>query len=275
MPYLSVNDAKIFYEDHGSGSGTIVFAHGLMFSSRMFEAQIEALKNRYRCIAFDFRSHGKSPASDRGYSMVELTEDATEFIKALDCGPCHFVGLSMGSYVGLRLAIKNPELLKSLTLLGASADRQPKFTALLFRWMNSTASRGPRFRKGVINIIIALMFSKKFRNDPMRAKDKESWQKEMIANYNFKAVKAVVDRTSVYDALKSISIPTLVITGEMDTINPPALGERIHSAIKGAGLKQIPDSGHIATIEEPEAVNNAIAEFLYICPSSTKLGINY
>jgi pimeloyl-ACP methyl ester carboxylesterase len=55
MPITEANGAKLYYEDNGTGPQTIVFSHSLLFSCRMFDAQVEALKNRYRCVAFDFR----------------------------------------------------------------------------------------------------------------------------------------------------------------------------------------------------------------------------
>ena len=58
MPRIMLNGAAIYYEEHGSGDETIVFAHGLLWSGQMYEAQVAALKDRYRCITFDFRGQG-------------------------------------------------------------------------------------------------------------------------------------------------------------------------------------------------------------------------
>lgn len=66
MPRLSVNGATIYYEEHGTGPETIVFAHGLLWSGRMFDHQVNALKDRYRCIAFDFRGQGQSEVTASG-----------------------------------------------------------------------------------------------------------------------------------------------------------------------------------------------------------------
>ena len=117
MPRLMVNGAAIHYEDTGSGDDTIVFAHGLLWSGRMYEAQVAALKGRYRCITFDFRGQGNSEATADGYDMDTLAQDALALIKTLVGKPVHFVGLSMGGFVGMRLAIHHPEWLKYLSLL--------------------------------------------------------------------------------------------------------------------------------------------------------------
>ena len=60
MPIIRVNGAALYYEEHGTGPETVVFAHGLLWSCRMFDAQVALLKDRYRCVAFDFRGQGQS-----------------------------------------------------------------------------------------------------------------------------------------------------------------------------------------------------------------------
>ena len=128
MPTLRLNGAEIYYEDHGAGAETIVFAHGLLWSGRMFDDQVRALKDRYRCITFDFRGQGQSEVTPSGYDMDTLSEDAAALIETLGCAPCHFLGLSMGGFIGQRLALHHAHLIKSLMLLETSADPEPEET---------------------------------------------------------------------------------------------------------------------------------------------------
>ena len=88
MPRLCVNGATIHYEEHGTGPETIVFAHGLLWSVRMFDRQVDALKDRYRCITFDFRGQGQSEVTATGYDMDTLAADAAALIESLRCAPC-------------------------------------------------------------------------------------------------------------------------------------------------------------------------------------------
>jgi 3-oxoadipate enol-lactonase len=125
MPIIRVNGAALYYEEHGAGPETIVLAHGLLWSCRMFDAQVALLKEHYRCVAFDFRGQGQSEVTRSGYDMETLYEDAVALIEQLGCAPCHFLGLSMGGFIGLRLAARHPELLRSLILLETSADPEP------------------------------------------------------------------------------------------------------------------------------------------------------
>jgi hypothetical protein len=89
MPTLDVNGARIHWEERGAGSDTVVFSHGLLFSGRMFDAQVEALADRYRCVTFDHRGQGGSGVTASGYDMDTLAADAAALIEALGCAPCH------------------------------------------------------------------------------------------------------------------------------------------------------------------------------------------
>src|SRR5215470_17977675 len=136
MPKIRVNGAELYYEDTGGQSkGTIIFAHGFLFSCRMFDGQVGALKDRYRCIAYDFRGQGQSEVTADGYDMETLYEDATALIEALNAAPCHFVGLSMGGFIGLRLAARRPALIRSLTLMNTGARREPWPSRLRFSFL--------------------------------------------------------------------------------------------------------------------------------------------
>ena len=87
MPIIRVNEAALDHEEHGTGSETIVFAHGLLWSCRMFDAQVAQFKEHYRCVAFDFRGQGQSEVTRSGYDMETLYEDAIALIEQLECTP--------------------------------------------------------------------------------------------------------------------------------------------------------------------------------------------
>ncbi|MBA2285964.1 MAG: alpha/beta fold hydrolase [Ktedonobacteraceae bacterium] len=263
MPTIRVNGATLYYEEQGTGSETIVFAHGLLWSHRMFDKQIAVLKDRYRCVAFDFRGQGQSEVTQDGYDMETLAEDAAALIEGLNYAPCHFLGLSMGGFIGMRLAARRPELLKSLLLLETSADPEPaenipkyKQLGLVARWLSLRLVAGQAMQ---------VMFGQKFLNDPARAAENAEWRQHMIANHKVgitRALNGVITRRAIYDEISKISVPTLIIVGDQDVATVPAKAERMHAAIPGSKLVVIPGAGHTSTVEEPAAVNAAITEFL-------------
>lgn len=263
MPTIKINGVEIYYEEHGSGDETIIFSHGLLMSGEMFTAQVDAFKDRYRCIVYDHRGQGKTPVAKDGYDMDTLTEDAAALIEKLNCAPCHFVGLSMGGFVGMRLAIRRPELLKSLMLMETSsdpepADNVPKYKKLGFvaRWLGM---------KLVINKVMPIMFGKKFINDESRSAKREEWKQRIISADRIginRALFGVITREGVYEQLDKINTPTLIIVGDQDTATVPAKSERMHERIKNSKFVIIEGAGHSSSIEEPEQVNKAIEEFL-------------
>lgn len=263
MPKLMVNGANLYYEVTGEGTETIVFAHGLLWSGRMFAAQVAALQARYRCITFDFRGQGQSEVTLTGYDMDSLAEDAWGVITALQAAPCHFVGLSMGGFVGMRLAIRYPELLKSLILLETSADPEPEENVGRYRMLNFVARWfGLRL---VASRVMPIMFGQTFLHDPARAVERELWKQRLVENDRIgitRAVMGVVEREGVYEQLSRITTPTLVIVGDEDVATVPEKSRRIQSQIGGSDLVMIPRAGHSSVIEEKTAVNQAILTFL-------------
>lgn len=263
MPELPINGARIHYEDSGHGEQTIVFAHGLLMDGRMFEAQLAAFSDRYRCITFDFRGQGRSEVTPDGYDLDSLTEDAASLIESLGVAGCHFAGLSMGGFVAMRLAARRPELLSSLILFGTSAEPEPagnlpryRLLKLIARWL------GPGLVAGQI---MPILFGRKFLRDEHRRDEKALWRKRISANHKIgitRAVSGVIFREGIMAELDRIEMPTLVLVGEQDVATVPAEAERIHAGIRGSKLVVIPGAGHSSVIEESEAVNREVDSFL-------------
>src|SRR5262249_49645522 len=153
-------------------------AHGLLMDGRMFADQMDALKGTHRCISFDFRGQGRSEVTRSGYDMDTLTADVVALIRALNAAPCHFVGLSMGGFVGLRLAARHPELLRSLTLMDTTAGPERHWFSyrLMCLWTRLFGVRG------VLDRVMPILFGPKFLTDPEHAARREEWRARLAAN---------------------------------------------------------------------------------------------
>lgn len=261
MPYVSVNNARLYYEESGSGTETIVFSHGLLWSGKMFAAQVEELKSRYRVITYDHRGQGRSEVTEGGYDMDTLSKDALGLLNALEAVPCHFVGLSMGSFTGMRLAARHPEVITSLVLMETSAQPEPAENVPRYRMLNMVVKLlGVWAVKGAV---MKIMFGRKFLQDKGRKGLRRQWEKELASNNKTitRAVEGVISRQGVEDELKQIECPTLVMVGDGDVATVPAKARYIQQHIPGATLLIIPGAGHSATVEEPEFVNKALEDF--------------
>ncbi|MCY1040893.1 alpha/beta fold hydrolase [Corallococcus sp. bb12-1] len=263
MPMRSVNGTRLYYEDTGGPGDVIVFSHGLLWSTRLFDPQVEALRGRFRCISYDHRGQGQSEVpSDAVIDMETVYADAVALIESLGVGPVHFVGLSMGGFVGLRLAARRPDLVRSLVLLETSTDPEPtanvpRYTALnlVARYLGLGPVTGP---------VMRIMFGTSFLTDPGREAERALWRARLRQNRRdiWRAVNGVIKRKGIPEELPRIRTPTLVIVGEEDRATVPAKAERIHSLIPGSKLVRLSRGGHSSTVEEPALVNAELAPFL-------------
>ena len=194
MPQVELNGAQIHFTDTGGDNDAIVFSHGLLFSGAMFAEQIAYFQDNYRCITFDHRGQGQSGITQDGYDMETLTADAAALIQHLDIGPCHFVGLSMGGFVGMRLAAQRSELLKSLTLLNTSADPEPAENGPKYRMLNFIARWFGL--KLVIGRVMPILFGQTFLNDSARAQEKKQWASAIVGNHRIGITRAVTPSAS-------------------------------------------------------------------------------
>jgi len=262
---IEVNGTKLFYLDTGPGSTgeTIAFSHGLLWGTELFAAQIAALRGRYRCIAWDHRGQGQSAADpDRQCIDMELVwKDAVALLEKLGTGAVHFCGLSMGGFVGMRMAARRPDLVRSLLLLETSSDPEPTRNLRRYRLMiRAVRLLGPRVVRSQLGPIMlgrSLLADASRRDERERALDLMSRRKD-----SWRAVNGVIDRAGVHDELSRISARTLVVVGDEDVATPPARAEKIAQAIAGARLVRIPRAGHSSPVEEPAAVTAAIEAFL-------------
>lgn len=268
MPSFTRDGATIHYTDTGTPDGrpdapTVFFGHSLLFSGWMFGPQIAALRSQYRCVAIDWRGQGDSSASKDGYDMDTLAQDAVALIGSLGVAPVHYVGLSMGGFIGQRIAARHGDLLRSLTLLDTSAGPEDpdkvgryKLLARVYRLTGITPLRGA---------VLPLIFGPAFLADPTGKPVLDEWERRLRRCRRSgisKAVLGVANRTPVEDEIAAISVPTLVIVGANDVTIPPPEAQCIAERIPGARLEQIPACGHTSTLEQPDTVTGLLRDFL-------------
>ncbi len=263
MAEVTVRGAKYFYEERGTGDEVIVFSHGFLMNHTMFQPQLEGFSDRFRCIAFDWRGQGRSEATAEGYDMESLYQDALALLEALELPPVHWVGVSMGGFIGIRLAARNPERIRTLTLAetGAEAETPGK----KFRW-GLLANIFRLFGAGpVIKPITKILFGKTTLNNPEKQAMIQSFVDAWFQLDRHALVKTafgIFQRESVEHLLPKITVPTLVLVGEEDVARPLEEAKKLQAQIPDARLVVIPRAGHSSPIEAPEAFNRALEVFL-------------
>ncbi len=257
---LEVQDTRDSPED---SRPTVCFSHGLLFSHRMFLPQIEALRADFRCVAWDHRGQGRSPVpAPRPMSIEACTTDAIRLLEGLGSAPVHFVGLSMGGFVGMRIAARRPDLVRSLTLIATAPDREPAHNLPKYRRLNALGRLlgMPRFLADrVLRVMVGaatLASADAARRDHIRGLLMEN------TRHVHWAVRGVLEREGVEHELGQIRCPTLVLRGEQDVAIAHDRARKLVDGIAGAQWAAVPDAGHTATLEQPQTVTRELRAFL-------------
>lgn len=263
MAKRRINGATLEILDEGTGP-TLCFSHGLLWDHRMFGPQIAALRDQFRCVAWDHRGQGQSEVPPgRIVTIEQVTSDAIALIEELGTAPVHFVGLSMGGFVGMRIAARRPELIRSLVLMETAPDPEPPEHLPRYR-MLALAARLFGMRRFLVKRVMKIMCSPSFLEDPANAARVAELEAMMAGNQRsiVKAVNGVLEREAVEPELSKIRCPTMVLWGTGDKAIGRERARKTLAHVPHAEWVEIEGAGHTATLERPEPVTAALRAFL-------------
>jgi 3-oxoadipate enol-lactonase len=263
VPTATLNGTRYAYVDEGSGP-LVVFGHGLLAGREMFRAQIDALRDRYRCVSVDWPGHGDSGFAPGGWTLWALGRDAAGLVEHVGERRAVFAGLSQGGMAFLRLALERPGLVAALVLMETSAAHMNPDTLPAYEHVVADMRHGDdATRSAVADTVQTVLFGA-----PWRAREPEALAREkahMLAHDpqgQYLAARAVFDRDDVTERLHEIAAPTLVLCGTEDVATGPDPSRALAERIPGAELVWIEGAGHHSPVEEPAAVTRALAAFL-------------
>jgi 3-oxoadipate enol-lactonase len=258
MPTKTIKNVTISYQDRGKGM-PIVLVHGFPLDSRIWDAQVATLSDRYRVIAPDLRGFGQSKSSEP-FTMDSQADDLHELLRQIGALPCILGGLSMGGYVVLAFAKKYSTDLKGLVLIDTRAEADaPAGRENRNRMIQVAREKGS---KAIADEMFPKMMSEEsVKNRPDTA-DKlrqimESQSPKTIEN----ALTAMRDREDHMANLASLNIPALIIVGQHDAVTPPAMSEAMNKGLRQSTLKVIQGAGHMSPMEKPGEVSGVIEDF--------------
>lgn len=248
--------------EYGDRENTpIVFIHGFPFNSTMWSQQIKALKGEYYCVAYDIRGLGETPPGEGQFTIEMFVDDLFAVIDGLDLGKPVIVGFSMGGYIALRAMEREPDRFSALILCDTKAEADDDAGRL------KRANAINLINKEGVEQFASDFVPMAFSNDAAQTiPDIYDTFLERAKTESSIGVKgcllAMAARTDTTHILGSIQIPTLLLVGELDTLTPPEIMRQMQEKISGSEMLTIPGAGHMAPIENPEVVTQAIEEFV-------------
>lgn len=254
MPFVDANGERLHYTVAGTGPAVLLI-HSMGTSAHMWRDQIEALEDRYTCVAFDCRGHGETTYNQR-FDVAGVAADHKAGLSALGIEKCHVVGLAMGGPIAISFAAQWPEAVRSLIVADAFVDMREVGGARIPSWEKSVHET-PMEDFGRQYADSRLMPS---ASDQARQDMREAIAKVTPDAY-IDTMKAIFEIEFTAELAK-VRAPTLVVFGEEDEVTPRHHSQQIADGIPGAVLETIADAGHIANIDQPAAFNRLVSEFL-------------
>jgi 3-oxoadipate enol-lactonase len=254
------NGIEINYEVHGREDAPwLVLSHSLACSVRMWDPQIAAFKDRYRVLAFDTRGHGASEAPKGPYTLEMLADDLYFLFQELRITAAHYCGLSMGGMIGQTFALKHPGIFRSLSL----ADTTSRYPAEAWpTWQERIRTAETKGMEPLAEPTLQRWFTENFRkNKP----DQVDRIRKLILGTpvaGFVGCCHAIPKIDLTARLGEIECPILVIVGEQDPGTPVAMAREIHDNAPGSKLAVLPQAAHLANLEQPEAFDRALGDFL-------------
>ena len=269
MQAVTTADGVVLHSEAVGAGDPILFVHEFAGDHRTWEPQMRRFSRSHRCITYAARGYPPSdvPADPGAYSQRRAVDDAVAVLDAHGAESAHVVGISMGGFAGLHLAMAHPGRVRSVVAAGTGYGARPHEVERFRTECDSIAD--------LIETEGMAAFAAKYMSGPSRVqlqnKDPRAWREytgwlgEHSAAGSAATMRGVQrERPSLYALeaeLAAITAPVLILAGDEDDgcLDTSVWLKRV---IPTAGLAVLAKSGHTLNIEEPDLVNTLIADFL-------------
>jgi 3-oxoadipate enol-lactonase len=258
--HVRAGELDIWTEQVGQRPDVLLIG-GLGDTVESWQFQPEGLADRYRLTAFDNRGAGRTAMPEGPLSAELMADDAAAVLRALGIGSAHVAGFSMGSAIAQELALRHPELVRSLVLQSTYARPDALWRSQLnfWRWLPEVAPS----QRAFLEAFFTWVYTPRAHADGWVARAVE----EAVAfphQQSVEAFQAQVDVCLTHDTadrLLEIAAPTLVLSGELDIILPPRVGRSVAAAIPNARFDIMAGEAHQPFQEVPEEWNARVDAF--------------
>lgn len=257
-------DVVLFCEEYGSGP-PLVLLHPFPTNHKFWQPLLPYLVSRYRVLTPDLRGSGESNAGDGAATMAKHADDLERVCAAAGINKAVFAGLSIGGYVLFEFWRKHPERAAALVFADTRATPEtPESRANRLKSIADVQLHGPApFVEGMAP---KLLGETTRRNRPDVARAALAIMNESTVPGIAALQQGMAERPDSLPTLKTITVPTLIVVGEEDTLTPVADAEQLQQGIAGSKLVKVPAAGHLSAFEQPEAWGKQLRAFLDALP---------
>jgi 3-oxoadipate enol-lactonase len=244
----------IGYAEAGSGDAApLVFLHGVGSDKSVGHPQLAHFGKTRRAIAFDYPGYGDSDPAPEGTTRDDYAATILSAMRELGVERAHVCGLSLGGVVAIAMHHAEPEACASLILADTFAAH-PEGRAIYERSLAGSRDL-PAMAEARVDVLLAQPADPAVRQEVV-----ETMSRIDPAAYRIGA--EAVWLADQPDRAAAIDVPTLVICGDEDRPTPPNLSRELHAMIAGSQLAMIPNAGHLTNLEQPNAFNGVVGDFI-------------
>lgn len=258
MPYVERAGTSIWWQARGNGP-PLLLIQGLGYPSDAWWRLLPALRQRYRTIVVDNRGVGRSDVPDEPFSLEDMADDAAAVVHAAGEEAVHVLGASMGGVVAQEVALRHPELVRSLVLGCTGPSGRDAVLADAAAFLTAREDMTPR---EAAEASIPWVYAE----DTPRAEITADIEVRMAIPTSGRGygaqLRAVVNHGGTLDRLAGVTVPTLIIHGSADRLVPPANADLLAGAIPGAELVMLDGAGHVFTTDRTQETLDAVLGFL-------------
>jgi 3-oxoadipate enol-lactonase len=233
----------------------VVLSNSLGTNFSMWDPQAPALEREFRLLRYDQRGHGQTSTTPGPYTIEMLARDLLRLLDSLKLDKVNFCGLSMGGLTGMWLGVHAPERFQKLIIsntgakIGTPEVWNPRIETVRKSGMKSIAAA-----------VVERWYTREFRAASPKDAAATLRMLENTPPEGYAGCCEAIRDCDLLDAISSIRIPTLVISGAKDPATPPASGRFIADKIPGARYVELP-AAHLSNIEAPEQFTNEVIRF--------------
>lgn len=261
MPTVRVGERDLCYESQGDGV-PLVFLSGLGGDHRAFTVTVRHFASRYRALALDNRDVGRSDRATSPYTTADMAGDVAGWLDALGLGRIHLVGHSLGALVAQEFAIRHGDRLRSLTLASSHAGANEWRKAVLSSWIQlRRLLDAGSFTRTTLPMLVGPHFYKSPAQVEglVRFAERNEWPQDPEA-FARQATAAI--EHDARGRLGGVRVPTLVLSGSRDLVNPPDVATELSQEIPGSELTLLDGIGHMPHIEDGPRFREVLDQFL-------------
>jgi len=269
MPYATTPDkVRLYYEEVGQGT-PILYVHEFASDHRGWEPQLREFGKRHRCVTYSARGYTPSdvPADPDVYSYNHVMRDAVALLDHLKIDAAHLVGLSMGGYTSLQVALNHPDRVRSLVLAGTGSGSERWYTQDFHKHARELADQFEREGSAAVAKSYGMGPSRLpfLLKDPRGFAEFTARLAEHDAHGSANTSRGFQGaRPSLYDfadEIRKLAVPALIMVGDEDErcIEPSLF---LKDALPASGLVMLPKTGHVVNLEEPDLFNALVGDFL-------------